>query len=162
MHLVGLRDTGVLAPTASQRRAHARHELAQPERLGHVVVGTHLEPHDRVDLGVARGHHDDRHLRARPDLAAHVDAGDARQHHVEQHQRGTHRVEARDGLGPVGRDLDPEPLALQRDPQRVAVRLLVVDHEDQRRFGHQTISCCGDRSAADSGSSGSTKRNVEP
>ena len=81
----------------------------------------------------------------------------ARQHHVEQHERGTHGVERCDRLGAVGRDLHPEPLALQRDAQCVAVRLLVVDDEDQRRVGHQTTSCRAERSVADSGSSGRTE-----
>ena len=72
-----------------------------------------------------------------PQLAAHVDARDLRQHHVEQHERGLRRVEPLDRLGAVGRGLDEEALALQRDRQRVAVRLLVVDDEDQRRVGHQ-------------------------
>ena len=63
-HLAGLRDPVVVAAPAPQRRAHPRHELAQAERLRHVVVGADLEPDDRVDLGVARGDHDDRHLRA--------------------------------------------------------------------------------------------------
>ena len=62
----------------AQRGAHTGDQLAQPERLGHVVVGADLEADHRVDLGVARGHHDDRHPRARAQLAAHVDAGDLR------------------------------------------------------------------------------------
>ena len=50
---------------APERGAHPGDQLAEPERLGHVVVGADLEPDDGVDLGVAGGHHDDRHLRAR-------------------------------------------------------------------------------------------------
>ena len=99
----------------AQRGANPRDELAQSERLRHVVVGADLETDHRVDLGVARRHHDDRHTRSAAELAADVDAGDLRQHDVEQHERGLGRVEARDRLGTVGRGLDEEPLALQRD-----------------------------------------------
>ena len=42
-HLVGLRDTRVVAPTAAQRGPHPRHQLTEAERLGDVVVGAHLE-----------------------------------------------------------------------------------------------------------------------
>ena len=45
-----------------------------------------------------------------------------------------------DGFHAVGRGLDEETLALQRDRERVAVRLLVVDDEDQGRVGHQPAS----------------------
>ena len=77
------------------------------------------------------------------DVAAHVDAGDLREHHVEQHERGSRRVEARDRLGTVGCGLDEEALALQRDRQRVAVRLLVVDDQDERRIRHYETSETG-------------------
>ena len=124
----------------AQRGANPRDELAQSEGLRHVVVGADLETDHRVDLGVARRHHDDRHTRSAAELAADVDAGDLRQHDVEQHERGLGRVEARDGLGTVGCRLDEEPLALQRDRERVAVGLFVVDYEDQGRIGHVPAS----------------------
>jgi len=54
-----------------------------------------------------------------------------REHHVEQHQPRACGVEALQRVGTVDGDLDPEPLTLECDPQRVAVRLLVVDDEDQ-------------------------------
>ena len=73
-------------------------------------------------------------------IAAHVDAGDLREHHVEEHERGPRRVESRDRLRAVGRRLDEEPLALERDRERIAVRLLVVDHEDERRISHYETS----------------------
>ena len=75
-----------------------------------------------------------------------------------------HGVEAVDRLGAVGRHLDPEALALERDAERVAVRLLVVDDEDQRRFGHQRDllgASIAARTIVES-ASGSTNRKVEP
>ena len=49
-------------------------------------------------------------------------------------------VEALDGLGPVGREHHVEAFTLERDRERVAVRLLVVDDEDGRPPGHEA-SC---------------------
>ncbi len=121
-----------------QRGAYPGDQLPQSERLRDVVVGTDLQADDRVDLGVARRHHDDRDARPRAQLAAHVDARDLRQHDVEQHERGTRRVETLDRLRAVGRGLDQEPLALQRDREGVPVGLLVVDHENQGRIGHRS------------------------
>ena len=150
-HLTGLCHPGVLTSPTAQRRAHARHQLAQAERFGHVVVGADLESDDRVDLGVASGDHDDGHLRTRPKLPAHVDARDARQHDVEQDERGARRVEAGDRLGTVGRDLDAEAFALERersasryDCSSSTTRMsgasasgadLLVDATGQRRIG---------------------------
>ena len=136
-HVGVVLEPAVVGTSAPQGRPHAGDQLAQPERLGDVVVGTHLQADHRIDLRVACGHHDDGHLRLRPDLPAHVDAGDAREHHVEQHQAGADGIKPFQRVGAVDRDLNPEPLAFERDPQRVAVRLFVVDNEDQRSFGHQ-------------------------
>ncbi len=49
-------------------------------------------------------------------------------------------VEHLDRLGTVSGRLDAEPFAFERNAQRVAVRLLVVDHQDERRVSHQTAS----------------------
>ena len=61
--LAAVGHRAVVGTTTAERGAHARDQLPQPERLRHVVVGADLEADDRVDLGVARRHHDDRHLR---------------------------------------------------------------------------------------------------
>ena len=63
---------------AAQLRAHAADQLADRERLGHVVVGADLEPDDLVDLGVLGGQQDDRHRAAGADVAADVEAAAAR------------------------------------------------------------------------------------
>ena len=61
-------------------------QLADAERLGHVVVGAELEAEHPVELVAARREHDDRHVRrARPQRAAHVAAVHVRQAEVEQH-----------------------------------------------------------------------------
>ena len=62
----------------AQHRPHAGQQLAQRERLGHVVVGAQLEAAHAIDLLAARGEHDDRHVDARgAQLAAHVPAATA-------------------------------------------------------------------------------------
>ena len=55
LELVGPVDlVGVdVARHPAQRGAHARDQLAQAERLRHVVVGADFEPDDGVDLAVA-------------------------------------------------------------------------------------------------------------
>ena len=78
---------------APQDRAHAGDQLAQAERLGHVVAGAELEPEDDVDLGVAGGDHDDRHGLEAAHLLADLDARLVGQHHVEQHEVGVDPVE---------------------------------------------------------------------
>ena len=56
-----------------QQRADARDELANPERLGQIVVGPALEAVHLVRFLAPRGQHQDRHvleLRLAPDRAA--------------------------------------------------------------------------------------------
>jgi hypothetical protein len=86
---------------ATQKRSDSSHQLADPVRLGHVVVGADLEPDDRVDLCALRRHHDDRHLASFAELAAHVNPADLRQHHIEQHKVGSDVVETGERLGAV-------------------------------------------------------------
>src|SRR5581483_9217803 len=51
----------------AQHRPDARDELPRVERLRQVVVGADLETDDLVDVLVARGQHQDRHVRVLPD-----------------------------------------------------------------------------------------------
>ena len=117
---------------AAQDGPHAGHQLAQAERLGHVVAGAQLEAEHDVDLGVAGGHHDDRHRLQRAHLLAQLDPRQIGQHHVQQDQVGMDPVEEPQRLVPVPGALDGEALAVQTRGQRLAVRLLVVDHQHQR------------------------------
>ena len=70
---------------APEDRLHPRNELAWREGLREVVVGADLEPDDAVRLLVARGEHQDRHLRLLPHRPADVEAVHPRQPDVEQH-----------------------------------------------------------------------------
>ncbi len=84
-HDVARREHLVLVAVldAAQDRLDARGELARRERLRDVVVGAELEAGDAVGLLVARGQHQDRHLRVRAHLPADLEAVDPRQADVE-------------------------------------------------------------------------------
>src|SRR5512141_1753008 len=84
---VAVAKNGALGLTALRRRApedrlDPSDELARVERLRHVVVGSHLEPDDLVDVLVAGRQHQDRHLRLLADPSADLDSVDVRQHQV--------------------------------------------------------------------------------
>ena len=78
-----------------QQRAHARHQLARRERLGHVVVGADAEPDEHVGLLAARGQHQHRHRPVALHALADLEAVDAGEHHVEHHQVGPHALAQR-------------------------------------------------------------------
>ena len=76
---------------------------------------------------------------------------------------GLRGVEPLDRLGAVGGHLDTEAFALERDPQRVAVRLLVVDDEDERATRPSGDLLPSDACLRRSSSAiGMASRNVEP
>ena len=74
---------------APQQRAHARHQLADAERLGQVVVGAAVEAEHLVGLLAAGREHQDRRVgvrRVAPDGAAQREAVEPGQHQVEDDQ----------------------------------------------------------------------------
>ena len=122
------------ATLCSERRKSARiraDELAQAERLGHVVVGAELEPDDLVELRVLGRQHHDRHARLGADDAADLDARQLREHQVQEDEVRPLRPEHGEGLAPVGRRDDPESVGLERVDERLAQGRLVVDDEDR-------------------------------
>ena len=116
---------------AAEERPDPGRQLAQAERLRHVVVGAELEADDLVELRVLGREHDDRHARLGADDPADLDAGQLRQHQVEEDEVGLVGPEARQRLAPVGRRDDPEAVRLERVDERLAERRLVVDDEDR-------------------------------
>ena len=84
----------------------ARDELARVERLRHVVVGADLEPDDLVDVLVARGQHQHRHVGVLADPLADLDAVDVRQHQVEHDERRLLRRDMLERVGAVRRRAD--------------------------------------------------------
>ena len=138
-HIVGNRHDGT-GPT--HHGTHACHEFAHAIWLGDVIVGTHLEPHDGVDLGTLRGDHDDGHLSALPELTTHVDAAHLRQHHVEQHDVGAHEVELAECFHTIGGHFHPETLTSEADSECLHVTGFVFNdqHGGTGTSGHQQPS----------------------
>ena len=123
-------DLLVLRRGAPQHGAHAGHELAEAIGLGDIVIGTHLETDDRVDLlGLGR-HHDDRGGRLRADLATDVESRDLGDHQIEQHEVRGDLVEELERLGAVDGDGDLEPLVAEADLEGLDERGLVLDQQD--------------------------------
>ena len=118
-------------PRAAEDRAHARHDLAHAEGLDDVVVGAELEPDDPVGLRPAGGDHDDRDVRAAPQLSADVAAVAVGQAQVEQHEVGPLLGGGAQRVGRRGGQDRAEPLALERVPERLRDRRLVLDEEDR-------------------------------
>ena len=102
-----------LAP--AELGAHAAEQLADAERLRHVVVGADLEADDLVDLGVLRRQQDDRNGAAAADVAADVEAAAARHHDVEDEQVEVDvGADLRVGVVAVCGELDLEALLTER------------------------------------------------
>ena len=72
----------------AQRGAQAREQLADRERLRHVVVGARVERGDLLVLVADRRDDDDRRLAPRAQLAAHLGAGAVGQQQVEDDRVG--------------------------------------------------------------------------
>src|SRR5439155_6530389 len=120
----------------SQEGADAAHQLAQAERLGQVVVGAELEADDPVDLLLASGQEEHRHLRA---------AGTQAAEDLEAVHAGQADVEDDEVRGPL-EPFAEAVLAGARDGHLVALlgegifdptrhRVFVLD--DQDRCGHR-------------------------
>ena len=129
---------GEVAVGPPEQRLDPAQQLAQPERLGQVVVRAELQADDLVDLLVAGGEHQHRRLRAgRAQPAQDLEAVHARQPDVEQ-DRGPAPISGRDleALLAGAGEGDLVALLLQGvlDPARDGV--LVFD--DQDRGGHWT------------------------
>ena len=120
---------GLVRP--SEEGADPGAQLAQAERLGHVVVGAELEPDDLVELGILGRQHDDRHARLGPDDAADLDPRQLGEHQVEQDEVRALGTELDQRLAAVGGRHDPESVGLERVDERLAKGRLVVDDEDR-------------------------------
>ena len=76
-----------LGRCAAEDALDAGDELARVERLRQVVVGADLEADDLVDVLVAGGQHQDRHVGGLADAPADLEPVDVGQHQVEDDQR---------------------------------------------------------------------------
>ena len=128
---------------AAQQCPHAAPELADRERLRDVVVRAELEPDDLVELVVAGGEHDDRHLALGAQALADLEPVELRQHQVEHDEVDLLLGESRQSLLAVARLEHAEALALERVGEELLDGVLVVDEEDGRGVGHvgSAIGC---------------------
>ena len=81
-------------------------------------------------LAAAGGEHDDRHRRARAQLAREVAPIAVGKHQVEQHDVGLALLERSARLGDRGGDARREALARERVREGLGDRALVLDEQD--------------------------------
>ena len=121
---------------AAQQGAHPGQQLGEPERLGDVVVGARVEPHDRVDLVGAGRQHEHRHPAALVAQApAHLQPVHAGQAEVEHHQVAGRPGGRLQRSRAVFADLDVVALATQRAGQRLGDRLVVLGKQNASHTG---------------------------
>src|SRR2546430_4051826 len=122
---------GQVSARAAQDRLHARDDLGEAERLGHVVVATRAQCLDLVLDRVLRGEEEDRRLEALlTEAPPDCDPVEVREHPVEYDEIG---LEVRhSGDRAATRPLLPhlEALVAERGGDGVDDRRLVVDDED--------------------------------
>ena len=116
-----------------QYRVNAGDQLARIERLRQIVVGTHLEADDAIDVLALRRQHDDRHRfagAAQP--AADGESVFAGQHEVQHHEVRRIALELAVEIAGVGQRRDLETLFAQVSRQQIAQAHVVVDDEHLR------------------------------
>ena len=117
-------------PGSPQDGPHPRHQFPRRERLDQIVVGAQLEPENAIDLVVARGEEQDRHLAASADVAADVEAvAGAGQADVEDHDAGVVLSEERQSLLAVTGQEHPEPFPPQIEVHQVGDMRIVLDDD---------------------------------
>src|SRR5436190_1244510 len=115
----------------SARAGRACGGAARRERLRQVIVGAKLEPGDSVGLLVARGEHEDWHVRASPHQPGDVEPVDAGQADVEDDDPDLVPAELGQRLF-SGADPDDAPAAALEIPaSHGADRMLVLDEQDR-------------------------------
>src|ERR687894_1247753 len=110
-------------------RPYPRHQFPHGERLGDVVVGPQLQPHDPVYLVVLGGQHDDGHVALRPDAPTDLRAVQLGEHDVQDDEVRFVGLERLESLLAVAHGLDLETLPLQGVRQHLLERRLVVHYE---------------------------------
>ena len=126
---------------AAQDRLDARDELARVERLRQVVVGADLEADDLVDVLVAGGQHQDRHVGAscgsRRQISIPSMSGSIRSRMISAGASAATCVE-RGAAGRDGAHGVAGVLQVERDERRD--RRLVLDDQDRLRAGRPSAS----------------------
>jgi hypothetical protein len=114
----------------AQHRLHARHQLAQVEGLGHVVVGAHLEAHHLVDRVAPAGDDDEAAAPVLAHAARNRKTVFTGQAEVEQHEVGRVGGHQRHEGAAVVQLRDAEAVALQVVGQEQRDVDFIVEHRD--------------------------------
>ena len=122
----------------AQHRLHPEHQLADAERLDHVVVRAQLQALDAVRLLSLGGDHHHRRpaeVRVLLDEPEHLAARQVGEHQVQQDQVGLERLGPAEGCGPAVAGLGLEARRRQVVGEEVGEVLLVLDNQDARHDG---------------------------
>ena len=122
-----------------QQCLDTRHEHAGAIGLGDEVVCAHGHAHDLVDLGYARGKHDDGDLRNGAELAADELAVGAGQRQIEQHEIGASSLNVLDNVFEGLAKRRFVAVALENLHELSANGRIVFDHIDE---GHGSTPFC--------------------
>jgi hypothetical protein len=134
---------------AAQLRLDARQQLAQAERLDHIVVGAALETGHFIRFLAARREHDDRLAHAvGAQLAAQRQAVAAGQHEIQHDEIRIALQGRRTALRHVGGAQDAIALDLEIVPQSGAHGRVVLDDQDGGAGGHDAGAGAGKRTMA--------------
>ena len=128
-----LRRLRFFLAAAAKDYVDARHQLTRAERLGNIVVAAHLQTQHTVDLLVARGEEEDRHVRGAADLPADLEAIHLRHADIEHDERRLHPLELLQRGGAVIGGMDLHAGLLQREADHFADMRIVVGNEDAVR-----------------------------
>jgi hypothetical protein len=118
------------ARSAPQDRLHSRQQLARLEWLGQIVIGAELEPDDAIHGITARGEHQDRRLRLRPNAAAHIKTVDIGQREVENDAVEALARVARDAELALGRNHDLKARLTEIALHHLGETRIIFDEQD--------------------------------
>ncbi len=107
-------------------------EFAGREWLRHVVIRTHLQTQDAVDLSIPRRQHDDRDVANRPELPAHVESVQGSgQPHIQDHQLGVPVANEPQAGFPIGGLVDAVATLAQVHVHKISdVGIILHEHHD--------------------------------
>ena len=111
-------------------------QLAAAEGLREVIVGSHFQADDTVDLLALRGQHDDRDVRLGAKCPAKRKPVLARQHEIEEDEIDAAISQDLAHGAAVRRRADPESLLGQRARDKIANLAMIVDDKDVRPTLH--------------------------
>src|SRR5680860_194126 len=128
-------------PRSAQECLDASHQFARAEWLCHVVIGTHRESDQGVDLITASGEHDHVGIGESSELPADLDTVKARQPEVENHDVRVDFSRQTYGLQSIVDNRDLEPVSFEVTTKQLSHRRLVLDDHRAKSgvLGHGAI-----------------------